>query len=72
MVEAARGADLFVCEAYFFAKKIKYHLDYQTLRENRHRLDCPRVVLTHMSTDMLRRRSEADVECAEDGKIVVL
>ncbi len=72
LVDAARGADLFVCEAYFFEKKIKYHLDYQTLRENRQRLDCRRVVLTHMSADMLGRRSEADVECAEDGQVILL
>jgi len=72
LVDAARGTDLFVCEAYFFDKKIKYHLDYQTLRENHQRLDCRRVVLTHMSPDMLRRGAEADVECAEDGHIIVL
>jgi len=72
LVEAARGADLFICEAYFFEKKIKYHLDYQTLRENRQRLDCRRVVLTHMSADMLSRRSEAGVECADDGHVIVL
>jgi phosphoribosyl 1,2-cyclic phosphodiesterase len=67
-----RGADLFVCEAYFFEKKIKYHLDYQTLRENRQRLDCRRIVLTHMSADVLRRRSEAEVECANDGQVITL
>jgi len=72
LVGAARGADLFVCEAYFFDKRIKYHLDYQTLRENRQRLDCRRVVLTHMSADMLRRASEADMECADDGRVIVL
>ena len=72
LVEAARGADLFVCEAYFFEKKIKYHLDYQTLRENRQRLDCRRVVLTHMSTDMLSRRPDADMERADDGLIIAL
>jgi len=72
LIEAARGADLFVCEAYFFEKKIKYHLDYQTLRENRERLDCRRIVLTHMSADMLRRRDEADMECANDGQVIVL
>src|SRR5262249_25087582 len=72
LVDAARGADLFVCEAYFFEKKIKYHLDYQTLRENRQRLDCRRVVLTHMSTSMLSRRSDADLECADDGYVIVL
>jgi len=72
LIEAARGADLFVCEAYFFEKKIKYHLDYQTLRENRERLDCRRIVLTHMSADMLSRRDEADIECADDGQVIVL
>ena len=72
LVDAARGADLFVCEAYFFEKKIKYHLDYHTLRENRQRLDCRRVVLTHMGADMLSRQSEADVECADDGQVIVL
>jgi ribonuclease BN (tRNA processing enzyme) len=72
LVEAARGADLFVCEAYFFDKKIKYHLDYQTLRENRQRLDCRRVVLTHMSPDMLTRQGETDMERADDGHVIVL
>ena len=72
LIEAARGADLFVCEAYFFEKKIKYHLNYQTLRENRHRLDCRKIVLTHMSVDMLSRRDDADMECADDGQVIVL
>jgi ribonuclease BN (tRNA processing enzyme) len=70
LIDAARGADLFVCEAYFFEKKIKFHLDYQTLREYRERLDCRRIVLTHMSADMLRRKSEAEIECADDGQVI--
>jgi ribonuclease BN (tRNA processing enzyme) len=72
LLEAARGADLFICEAYFFDKKIKYHLDYQALREHRKQIDCRRLILTHMSQDMLSRLSEVEFECAEDGKIVVL
>lgn len=72
LVEAARGADLFICEAYFFEKQIKYHLDYQTLRRHRERIDCRRLILTHMSQDMLSRIGEVELECAEDGKIVVL
>src|SRR5881396_1829480 len=31
LLEAARGADLFVCEAYFCGKPVPHHLDYQTL-----------------------------------------
>ena len=72
LVEVARGADLFICEAYFFDKDIKYHLNYQTLREHRQRIDCSQVILTHMSQDMLSHLSEVEFECAEDGKIVVL
>ncbi len=67
LVEAARDADLFVCEAYVFDKRIKYHLDYRTLAEHRGRLGCRRLVLTHMSEDMLGRLPLPGVECAEDG-----
>lgn len=72
LVDAVRGADLFVCEAYFFEKKIKYHLDYATLRDQRKRLECSRIILTHMSQEMLGRLAEAEMECASDGQIVVL
>ena len=72
LVEATRGADLFVCEAYFFEKKIKFHLDYATLRDQRKRLDCARIILTHMSQDMLGRLAESEMECASDGQVVVL
>jgi hypothetical protein len=61
------------CRRWFRSdKKIKYHLDYQTLREHRKRLDCRHVILTHMSRDMLSRLGDVEFECAEDGKIVVL
>ena len=72
LISAARGADLFICEAYFFEKRIKYHLDYRTLAHHRSELECQRIVLTHMSEEMLDRRSEVDFECAEDGKQILL
>jgi ribonuclease BN (tRNA processing enzyme) len=72
LIKAARGADLFVCEAYFFEKKIKYHLDYQTLLSHRPELGCRRLVLTHMNEDMLARLPQVDSEWAEDGKCIVL
>lgn len=72
LVEAARGADLFICEAYSFEKPIKHHLAYATLREHRARLDCRRIVLTHMGADMLARRAEVDEETAEDGLSLTL
>lgn len=72
LVDAAAGADLFICEAYFFEKAVKNHLAYTTLAEHRARLGCRRLLLTHMSTDMLARRDEATEETAEDGLTLTL
>jgi ribonuclease BN (tRNA processing enzyme) len=72
LIEAAAGADLFVCEAYFFDKAVKYHLDYATLHRHAARLQCRRIVLTHMAADMLARAGEAAFECARDGLVVTL
>ena len=49
LAEAARDADLFAVEAYTFDRPVRYHLDYQTLREHLGELCADRIVLTHMS-----------------------
>jgi ribonuclease BN (tRNA processing enzyme) len=61
----AHDADLFVCESLFFEKRVPWHLDYSTLREHLDDLTCRRIVLTHMSADMLGH--DIDTERAEDG-----
>ena len=70
LVEAARGADLFVCEAYTFERPIKFHLDWATLAAHRAALACRRLIVTHMSEDMLARLAGLDVEAARDGLTV--
>ena len=72
LVELAAGADLFIAEAYFFDRQVPFHLDYATLQANRDRLDCKRIVLTHMSPDMLARASESEFDCAHDGMVIAL
>jgi len=68
LVDAARGADLFIAEALSYDKRIRYHLDLATLLEHRSRLDCRRLILTHMGEDVLARLDGLAVETAEDGK----
>lgn len=72
LLEAADGADLFVCEAYYFDKLMKYHLSYCTLMEHRPKLNCRRILLTHMSADLLARLSEVELETAVDGLVIDL
>lgn len=72
LVEAGRGADLFVAECYSYDKPVRNHLDYKTIMENLARIAPKRLVLTHMSDDMLAHATSVPQECASDGMIVTL
>ncbi len=69
LLSAAAGADLFIAEAYTYEKPIRFHLNFKTIEENREALAARRVVLTHMSADMLERVEALGWEYAEDGKV---
>jgi ribonuclease BN (tRNA processing enzyme) len=70
--DAANGANLFICEAYYFDKKMKHHMDYETLAFHAAELGCGRIILTHMSAEMLSRLPDLDAEGASDGLEVTL
>jgi ribonuclease BN (tRNA processing enzyme) len=72
LLDAANGADLFVCECNFFDKQIPGHLNYRTLVEKRGQLACKRIVITHMGEDMLAHLDDADLEAAADGAVITL
>ena len=72
LAEAARSADLFIAEAYFYEKMVPYHLDYRTLAEKSAGLGIRRTVITHMSTDMLSKTGLVECDVADDGKIMEL
>jgi ribonuclease BN (tRNA processing enzyme) len=75
LLEAAAGADLFICEAYTYDRKQRNHLDYMTLASRRQELRCRRLLLTHLSDEMLARRElveSEDVVVANDGMSVRL
>jgi ribonuclease BN (tRNA processing enzyme) len=63
-------ADLFVCEAYMRDKPIKSHMVLSSLERRLGQIRPKRLILTHMSNDMLARRAELTYETAEDGMIV--
>jgi phosphoribosyl 1,2-cyclic phosphodiesterase len=63
------NAHLLIAEAYFFEKMIKFHMDFKTLSQRTAGIRVQRIVLTHMSEDMLGRTTEPDFEFADDGKV---
>ena len=46
------------------------HINYQVLSANLPRLQCKRLVLTHLGEEMLARREQIPVEMAEDGLVI--
>ena len=70
LAQAGHAADLFICEAYFYDKAMKYHLDYATVTKHLPGIAPRRTILTHMSPEMLARASTLPVETAHDGLVV--
>jgi ribonuclease BN (tRNA processing enzyme) len=72
LLKVANGADLFICESYFFEKQMKNHINYRTLTAHRAELGCKRLIITHMGEEILNRLGEVELEVAEDGMEVIL
>ena len=72
LIPLGRGADLFIAEAYYYDKVMKNHLSLKTLEAHLPAIHPKRLVLTHMSDDMLERLDTLDYTAASDGMIVEL
>jgi ribonuclease BN (tRNA processing enzyme) len=69
---AARGADLLIAESYFYDKPVPWHLNYPDVTRHAARAGAKRLILTHMSREMLARAESVPEECAYDGLVVTL
>lgn len=72
--EAADGADLFICECYSYDKPRGTHIDFKTLDERAHGLNCRHILLTHLGPDMLERLDQVSklFDVASDGQVLAL
>jgi ribonuclease BN (tRNA processing enzyme) len=72
LVAVAKGADLFICESTNFAKSDPAHLSYRELIAHRAKLDCGRIILTHLGKEAQAHLAEMELESAYDGMVVTL
>ena len=70
LIPTARDADLFIAEAYTYDKVVKNHLSLKTLEAHLPDIKPKRLILTHMSDDMLGRLETLDYTTASDGMVV--
>jgi ribonuclease BN (tRNA processing enzyme) len=68
----ADGVDLLIAECYFFDKAIKGHLTYPAIVAHVRASGAKRVVLTHMSAEMLAHRDDIPELAASDGMVIEL
>lgn len=70
LVELAAGADLLIAEAYQRSKPVPHHLRLADIEAHLGELDCRRLVLTHLSADVLGAPELAGYETAQDGLVL--
>jgi ribonuclease BN (tRNA processing enzyme) len=70
LADVAAGADLLIAEAYYRTKPVPHHLRLADIDAHRAQLGCRRLVLTHMSADVLAAAELASYEAAHDGLVL--
>ncbi|OGQ78273.1 MAG: hypothetical protein A3F90_00460 [Deltaproteobacteria bacterium RIFCSPLOWO2_12_FULL_60_19] len=69
-VAHSRGANLFLCECCFYDREVANHMSYRKLEENLGRLECKRILLTHLGEEMLARKDQLNIDLAYDGMAI--
>jgi ribonuclease BN (tRNA processing enzyme) len=72
LIPLGRDADLFIAEAYTFDRPVKNHLSLKALEARLSDIKPKRLILTHMSDDMLERLGSISHEAASDGLVVAI
>ncbi|MFI4935674.1 MAG: MBL fold metallo-hydrolase [Caulobacterales bacterium] len=72
LIQAARGADAFICEASFKGRKVTGHMDVDDLVARLAEIGARQVLLTHMGDEMLAAPAPSGTRKAEDGLTVDL
>jgi ribonuclease BN (tRNA processing enzyme) len=72
LVELAQETDLLIAEGYTDQRKIRFHLDVASLEQHVGRLAARRIILTHLSPELLPRAGELGWETASDGMTLEL
>jgi ribonuclease BN (tRNA processing enzyme) len=70
LVQYSQNTDLFICECCYFTTQTAFHVSYPQIVEQRDRLGCKRLLLSHLGREVLERIDEVTIACADDGLVV--
>jgi ribonuclease BN (tRNA processing enzyme) len=72
LITRSQGTDLFICECCYFSTRTNFHISYPQIAEQRPRLGCKRLILSHIGREVLERMADVTLECAHDGLVIDL
>ncbi len=73
LVACGKAADLYMIECYKYATRVNYHMSWLEIAPHLDRIGAKRVMLTHMSDEMLAKQGEVNdprILFAADGLVV--
>lgn len=65
--QIAEGADLFICESNFYSTDMSMHLNYLRIEKAIPDLNCGRLILNHLGSEMLQNLDKVTIDIASDG-----
>ena len=72
LVDAAKGSDLFLCEATSYDRPLPFHLTYTSVVAHRDEFRTARLMLTHLGAEMVDRAASLPIESVRDGQRIVV
>lgn len=72
LVHASQNADLLLCECFHYDTKCEFHMDYETIIENRQRLSAKNIYLTHLGPQALEKHHQMALPVSFDGMKISL
>lgn len=70
LIEAGHDADLLIAECYMWEKNVPFHMSHELWKTHAPKIGAKRIILTHMTSDMLANLERAEFESASDGLLV--
>lgn len=71
LVHIADKSDIFICECFNYYGDMKNHTSYSKLIEKQSELNTKRLIMTHMSDEVLNK-DDLEIERAEEGKTIFI
>lgn len=67
LIPLSKDADLFICECNFFSTSTNTHMNYLELSDKLPLLSHKKILITHLSEEMLTQLHHVDLPVAKDG-----